>query len=91
MNRTHKLKISPFYFMKVMSGNKSFEIRKNDRNFKVGDKLILKEYENGEYTGFYLTEKITYVLKAKEFKDGLKDGYAVLGILKDKGANENEN
>lgn len=48
----HELKISPEYYMDVVSGVKPFEIRKNDRDFKVGDCVKLNEYdaENG-YTG----------------------------------------
>ena len=41
----HELKILPEYFEAVTSGRKQFEIRKNDRDFKVGDQLILREYK----------------------------------------------
>ncbi|MEM5599315.1 DUF3850 domain-containing protein [Niallia circulans] len=49
----HFLKIQPQYFEEVRNGNKSFEIRKNDRDFKVGDTLYLQEYNplEQEYTG----------------------------------------
>jgi len=40
----HDLKTWPLYFAAVSSGKKTFEIRKNDRDFKVGDILILKEF-----------------------------------------------
>ncbi|WP_331384989.1 DUF3850 domain-containing protein [Bacillus badius] len=41
----HELKIYPQYFKAVVSGKKSFEIRKNDRDFKVGDTLLLHEFD----------------------------------------------
>lgn len=47
----HELKILPQYFEAVQSGLKTFEIRKNDRDYKVGDTLVLKEYNNEAYTG----------------------------------------
>ena len=49
----HELKTLPEYFKEVVSGNKPFEVRKNDRPFKVGDYLMLREYEPKEalYTG----------------------------------------
>ena len=39
----HELKIWPKYYEEVSMGHKTFEIRKNDRDFKKGDTLILKE------------------------------------------------
>ncbi|BDX40303.1 hypothetical protein K6D_03770 [Enterococcus faecium] len=39
----HELKILPEYFEAVTSGRKQFETRRNDRNFKVGSQLILRE------------------------------------------------
>ena len=47
----HELKTYPKYFQETIEGNKLFEIRKNDRNFKVGDVLLLKEWDNIKYTG----------------------------------------
>ena len=74
---THKLKIDPKYFEDVRLGKKTFEIRKNDRDFHVGDKLLLREYDHGkkEYTGNQLTATITYITDFAQ-----KDGYAVLGL-----------
>jgi len=39
----HELKTDSAVFQAVHEGKKTFEIRKNDRNFKVGDELWLKE------------------------------------------------
>ena len=60
---THELKILPNYFNDIMFGNKRFEIRKNDRGFNDGDKLILKEWStlrNG-YTGNEITALVDYI------------------------------
>lgn len=40
----HKLKTVPKHFQKVWDRKKLFEIRKNDRGFKKGDLLVLREY-----------------------------------------------
>lgn len=79
----HELKCWPEFFIKVYRGDKKFEIRKNDRDYQIGDRLLLKEWEpfdidgNGHYTGDELLVKVTYILKDYV---GLKEGYIVMGI-----------
>ena len=48
---THELKILPEYFGAVSLREKTFEIRKNDRDYHVGDTLVLKEWDGEKYTG----------------------------------------
>jgi len=79
-DKTHQLKTAPEYFAEVIAGNKAFEIRKNDRDFKVGDALILREYDiknpNGtRFTGSHCTRFITYVTDYEQ-----KEGYVVLAL-----------
>lgn len=73
--KTHELKILPEYFTAVASGIKSFEIRKNDRGYNVGDILRLNEYENGKYTGNVHVVEITYITDYAQ-----QDNFVVLGI-----------
>lgn len=64
MSKTHELKTWPSYFDAVITGNKSFELRKNDRDFQVGDVLELKEY-NPETETFSLRSikvVVSYIL-----------------------------
>ena len=74
----HELKILPQYFEKVWDGNKTFELRKDDRNYKVGDNLRLLEFDKGTYTGRECNRTISYILKDVE-KYGLKEGFVILG------------
>lgn len=81
MVKVHELKIVPEYFRAVKEGKKKFEIRKNDRNFKVGEYIDLREYSRDKgYTGNRLCLKIVYIIESDWFPQGLKDGYCVLGI-----------
>lgn len=82
MPKIHDLKILPAYFDDVTKGRKTFELRFDDRGYFEGDLLLLREWENGAYTGRRVVIKITYILKGF---DGLKDGWAVLGIKRIKG------
>jgi len=60
----HELKTWPEYYHEVEKGNKTFEIRMNDRNYQVGDTLILREYNPfwQSYTGKCMAVIVTYIL-----------------------------
>ena len=73
----HRLKTVQPYFDEVKSGKKLFELRKNDRNFKVKDILILCEWTGKDYTGEEIYTSIKYILSDFE---GLEPGYCILGI-----------
>lgn len=75
--KIHHLKTVQPYFNDIVSGKKNFEVRKNDRDFKVGDILVLFECIDGKKTGRYIGQEITYVLNNEEY---CKEGYVVLGI-----------
>ena len=79
LNGIHELKILPQYFEKVLDGTKKFELRKNDRNYKIGDLIRLYEYDGKKYTGRCVIGAITYILcDCDDF--GLLDGYCILGF-----------
>ena len=73
----HDLKIKPEYFSAIASGEKTFEVRYNDRNYKVHDILRLREHDNGEYTGREIEAEVTYLL---DDKASCKEGYVVMAI-----------
>lgn len=78
----HKLKVWLKYYPELENGNKTFELRKNDRDFKVNDYLFLQPFDNETQKEVQIGRriaKITYILSdAKEF--GLQEGYAILGL-----------
>ncbi len=79
----HELKTLEKYFNAMASGEKTFELRKNDRGFLVGHQLLLREYNphSKSYTGRTLQWKINYVLAGSEAEQfGLKPGYCILGL-----------
>jgi len=75
----HRLKIWPEFFEAVLSGKKTFEIRKNDRDYQVNDLLLLQEYnpETEEYTGRELLVEVTYIT---DF--GQPENQVVMSIVK---------
>ena len=59
----HELKTAPPFFQAVWIGDKPFEIRRNDRNFKERDEVVLQEWdeESGGYTGREIEGFIRYL------------------------------
>lgn len=62
--QTHNLKTHVEYFEATWEGVKNFEIRLNDRDYHVGDNLVLLEWDhvNGKVTGRQITSVVQYVL-----------------------------
>ena len=86
----HELKTWEEYFRLMESGEKPFELRKNDRGFLTGHELLLCEYNprTQTYTGRTLRRKITYILQGSEAEMfGLKAGFCILGLGEFEGCN----
>lgn len=83
--KTHELKTCPDFYAKIVSGEKTFEYRKNDRNFQVGDILILREYipVSNTYTGKSTACQVTYILPVPNAFP-IRDNYVILSIKKNK-------
>lgn len=79
----HEVKILPEYFRQVFvrpgEGTKRFELRKDDRNYQIGDSVTLREWipEEG-YTGNEITVGIIYVMRNCP-QYGLREGYCIFG------------
>ena len=76
-HKIHEIKIAAMCYEDVVSGKKSFELRKNDRGYKQGDKLIMLEFKDGKHAGRIVNADIVYML---EDYTGLAEGYCILGI-----------
>jgi hypothetical protein len=76
----HDLKTWPDVFKETLDGEKTHEYRKNDRDFGLGDELLLREFEPiGEtYTGSYIRAIITNIHFGPHW--GIPAGYAVMSI-----------
>lgn len=63
----HELKITPEYFEEVVLGNKTFELRFNDRNYQRGDTFDLMEWNSSEFTNHSVSGEITYIFDDSKF------------------------
>jgi len=83
MRETHELKIISVYFGAVKDGRKTFEVRKNDRDYKVGDILLLEEiFGTGDVYNSKTRDSIEVVITYIYSGELCKEGYVILGIKK---------
>ena len=71
--KQHTLKTEPEYWEAQRRGDKTFEIRKNDRDFKVGDILILVYHDGESYPDKVLFRDVSYITDYAQ-----KKGYVVM-------------
>jgi hypothetical protein len=82
---THHVKSWPRFYQPIAEGVKTFDIRKDDRGYAVGDDIVMEEFRPGvgEYTGEKLTRRIVYILR--DFEGGLMPDYCILGLTNEGG------
>lgn len=80
MSKQHFLKILPEFFAAVVDGSKTFELRKNDRDFQVGDTVILQEFDHktNTYTSDFVVKQISFMLTGVY---GLEPGVSCLSLV----------
>ena len=82
---THELKCHREPFQALLDGCKRFEIREDDRGFKVGDRLHLREWQPigpGSVEGYYWGREVeffvTYISRGSEW--GFSYGMVVMSL-----------
>lgn len=77
LTREHALKCWPEFYTEVIAGRKNFEIRRNDRGFKVGDTLWLREWSprSETYSNRSCRMEVTYLTTYEQ-----QPGMVVLGL-----------
>lgn len=87
--REHVLKTWPAPFEAIADGRKRFEFRRDDRGFRTGDLLVLKEWDpeadpsglGGSFTGRIIRAKVSYISRGPLW--GIPEGYVVMSIVKE--------
>ena len=85
--KLHELKIKEEYFNAILRGEKTFELRKNDRDYQVGDLIHFVDIDGNNHiigNPFYnkkLVFQITYILQNVP-QYGLDKDYCILAIKK---------
>lgn len=76
----HRLKVWPQFFRALARDEKTFEARKDDRGFQVGDVLRLEEWdpETKQFTGAEVQRRVTYILRGPAF--GVEAGHVIMAV-----------
>jgi len=82
----HRLKIKQCYLCHILEGSKTFDIRKNDRDFQVGDWINFLPLEDEDYNAYDIKSlipnyRINYILS--DF-GGLQQNHVCLAITPEK-------
>jgi hypothetical protein len=78
----HNLKILSEYYKQQAAGIKNFELRRLDRDFKLGDEIKLNEIAPTEILGEYRPTGNACIVRITSITtgfEGLEDGYGILG------------
>lgn len=76
--KVHKLKTIQPFFNDVFYNKKEFEVRKNDRDYQIGDRLQLIEFGENIENPRYVLKDIKYILKGGQY--GIEQDYVILGL-----------
>jgi hypothetical protein len=84
--RTHELKSWSRFFHPIRTGQRTHELRRNDRDFRIGDRLLLREFdpEGESYTGSVCEVVITSITSREApcavSDEGLHPDFCILSI-----------
>ena len=80
--KIHTIKLNEYFCDPVLSGDKTFEVRRNDRGYQAGDYVRFVSVDDVLNKAHHPIDKeifkITYVLSGW----GIQDGFVVFGIQK---------
>lgn len=84
LERIHTLKVDPEFWAAIASGDKPFEVRRDDRHFQRSDVLELYIFDpklpvNWQLEMPSMWFRVTYVLRGGQF--GVEQGHVVMGMI----------
>jgi hypothetical protein len=82
----HELKSWPEFFGPIQEGRRTHELRRNDRGFKIGDIVLLREYDRceREFTGRTCKVEVTSITSTEEpcavSGEALNENFCILSV-----------
>jgi hypothetical protein len=87
MSKVHHLKSWPQFFNPVRAGQRTHELRRDDRNFSVGDMLVLHEFDpetqrhTGETCEVEITSITSFAQPCAVSGEALNPNFCILSVL----------
>ena len=53
----HELKIEQKYLIRILTGQKKFEVRVNDRDYQIGDEIVFLPLSSEDYNAYHYAPK----------------------------------
>jgi len=84
--KTHVVKSWPQFFTQLLAGHRTHELRRNDREYQVGDRIELHEYNpnSSTYTGRACTVEVTSMTSTQEpcavSEEALNKDFCILSV-----------
>lgn len=77
-NKWHKLKIEEVFARRIHQGEKTCEVRRDDKDFQKGDIIVfsINSFEDGQWE--LAPQLVTHVLRGGQY--GIEQGYVVMSI-----------
>lgn len=81
----HVLRTDARWWDRIADGSKTAELRKHDRDFQIGDRLILMREPDNGFLGrpasiTVIEATVSHVLPASVYPEGLQVGYSLLSL-----------
>lgn len=82
----HELKSWPEFFVNIVAGRRTHELRFNDRDYRIGDRMLLREYHPVAccYSGATIEVEITSITSQEVpcavSGQGLRPNFCILSI-----------
>lgn len=78
----HEVRCQWRWFERLLAGDKTSEVRFNDRDYQAGDllRVLAIDRSGSSLTGQSVTYLITHVLGSDAFPEALHPGYVVLSL-----------
>lgn len=76
--KVHEIKVSSLFFNDIYESENIFESDFENKDYQVGDIIVLEEYSDGRYTGLESHRVVSYKIDKNQY--GIYKDWCILGL-----------